>query len=121
MNLRILPSLFVGVLVAGCVHDDHLGSSHRAIDDEASIRATTTRRVVVTRPQPTLRVERRIVSPNPNYVWIKGHWAWRNDDWVWVAGRWAERPRPGAVWKEGEFLQQGRRMVWTPGYWSNVW
>lgn len=121
MKLRILPTLLAGALAAGCVNDGHFTPADRVVGNDALFGTYSTRRVVVTRPQPTLRTERRIVSPNPNYVWIKGHWAWRNDDWVWVAGRWAERPRPGAVWKEGEFLREGQRMAWVPGHWSNIW
>lgn len=121
MNSRILFLLFTGAVAPGCVHDGYFTPADRVVGDDALYSTTTTRRVVVSRPQPAPRVERRIASPNPNYVWIKGHWAWRAEDWVWVAGRWAERPRPGAVWKEGEFLRQGKRMVWTPGHWSNIW
>jgi hypothetical protein len=104
--------------VAACETDGHYT---RESDDDV-VYERSVRRVVVARPAPAPRIERRVtVAPNPNYVWIRGHWAWRNDDWVWIGGRWVERPRPGAVWREGEFLRQGDRMIWTPGHWSNRW
>gem|GEM_PF-5576521 len=37
-------------------------------------------------PQPV--VETIVVSPGPNYVWVKGHYTWIENNWVWVRGGW---------------------------------
>ncbi len=113
--------LGASVLAAGCVSDGRSTRADRVVGDDAMVGSNSRREVVVTRRIPAARTERVTVSPNPNYVWIKGHWSWQDNDWVWMAGRWAERPRPGAVWREGEFLQQGYRMIWQPGHWTNRW
>jgi hypothetical protein len=82
---------------------------------------TTRRTIVVTKPLPPLRVEtRRPVSPNPNYVWVRGHWDWQFRDWVWVSGQWMEVPFPGAVFVEGRYLADSGRYVWDRPHWERA-
>jgi len=58
-------------------------------------------------------------APGPGYVWIRGHWAWREErGWVWVHGRWDRAERPGAIWVEGHWDRRDRGYVWVEGYWS---
>ncbi len=49
--------------------------------------------------------------------WIRGYWAWKNDDWEWINGRWVERPRPGLLWINPQSYLAGR-IYWRSGYWQ---
>ncbi|MGH7523354.1 MAG: YXWGXW repeat-containing protein [Gemmatimonadales bacterium] len=62
--------------------------------------------VVVRRPPPE-RVEVVGTAPGQGYVWIRGHYAWQDNDYAWVAGRW-DRP-PQASYRH-----------WTPGHWQHT-
>lgn len=50
------------------------------------------------------------------FVWIRGHWEWRDGDWAWINGHW-ERARRGYHWKPGEWVLQGGIYVWVEGSW----
>ena len=59
------------------------------------------REVLVTRPQPPVRVETQTVTPGPGYACTTGYWTLTATDYVWVPGSWVVRPRPTAVWVAG--------------------
>ncbi len=65
---------------------------------------------------PPIRVE------NPGnaargYIWIRGHYEWRNNNYEWIPGHW-EREKAGQVWYDGTWVLQGGVYVWQPGYWG---
>ena len=46
---------------------------------------------------PPLREEH--FEPRHGWVFVRGHWDWRNGDWAWTPGRW-EHKRHGKRWRE---------------------
>ncbi len=68
---------------------------------------------------PKARFERRTVAPSDQYVWVDGHWEYRNDDWRWVAGSWQLRPNEKTQWIPGQWVREGGGWNWVPGYWSD--
>jgi hypothetical protein len=50
--------------------------------------------------------------------WIRGYWAWKNNDWEWIPARWVERPRPGLLWINAHSSDIGSRTFWQTGYWQ---
>ena len=55
------------------------------------------------------------VVVRPGYVWIGGHWGWR-DRWLWEPGYY-EVARPGYVYVGGTWVVHGNGHHWVPGYW----
>jgi hypothetical protein len=51
------------------------------------------------------------------YVWIRGHWEWRNGDWEWIPGHW-ERSKSKQYWVDGYWELRGDVYVWVDGYWD---
>lgn len=60
--------------------------------------------------------EERIAARN-GYVFIRGHWDWRNGQWAWVDGRW-ESERAGQQWTDGRWDNRGGRWDWIEGSWG---
>lgn len=65
---------------------------------------------------PPLRTENS-GSPRAGYIWVGGHWDWRNGQWAWIAGHW-ERARANLVWVPGRWELQGNYYVWIEGRWD---
>lgn len=66
---------------------------------------------------PAARVE-NYGAPRAGFIWMSGHWDWRNGQWVWLDGRW-ERERARQVWIGGKWELQGNYYVWIEGHWGN--
>ena len=64
-------------------------------------------------PQP--RVE---VAPQPRrgYVWVAGHWGWRNRQHHWVAGNWI-RERRGYHYNQPAWVERDGRWSMQRGAW----
>lgn len=74
-------------------------------------------RVVVREGPPPLREEIIAERPGPNFVWVRGHWVWR-DRWVWAPGHWRARPYRGAYWVRGRWDRRDDGMwIWYRGHW----
>jgi hypothetical protein len=60
------------------------------------------------------------LAPNPNYIWIDGHYIWNPqiNTYVWVDGHWTLPPYMGALWVPGcwELTPFGYR--WINAYWA---
>jgi hypothetical protein len=65
------------------------------------------------RPPPSRMLA---MTPRPGFVWIQGHWSWR-DRWVWEPGSW-EPLRPGQAWHPGAWIVVAGRYEWSPGRWA---
>ncbi len=74
----------------------------------------TPRRSGPTSPPPAPKGKRP--GKRAGYVWITGHWEWRNDDYVWIEGHW-ERARRDQSWQSGEWVLQNGVYVWIEGKW----
>ena len=71
----------------------------------------------VVREPPSDRVEVVPAAPGPDYIWIKGNWAWRRGDFEWVSGRW-ERPAAGFhEWVPAHWEHEDRGWYFVEGRW----
>ncbi|HTR77548.1 MAG TPA: hypothetical protein VMH39_05540 [Gemmatimonadaceae bacterium] len=73
--------------------------------------------VFAVREPPAERVEVIPAAPGASYVWIKGHWLWRDNDYVWTPGRWEAPPAGERVWVEGHWAHEARGWYWVEGHW----
>jgi WXXGXW repeat (2 copies) len=112
----IIPVVVLGVVGCAEVERDEPRTVTTSTYERTVRRAPEA--VVVTRPMPARRVERTIVSPGPDHVWIRGHWAWQDNDWVWVPGQWVQRPERGVVYRESTYVRRGSQHTWVPGHWE---
>lgn len=65
---------------------------------------------------PPLRTE-SYGAARSGYIWVSGHWDWRNGQWAWVDGHW-ERAQANKVWVPGRWELQGNYYVWIEGRWD---
>ena len=68
-------------------------------------------------PPPPPRAEVIVATPGVAYVWVPGHWRWREGAYFWQAGAWRRPPRAGAAWVEPRYENRGNRWVLIEGYW----
>ncbi len=70
-------------------------------------------------PVPAAPVEVQTPQPAPNYVWVPGHWEWRESDrtYVWVPGTWAVPPA-GYSWVPGHWETKAGGYSWVEGHWK---
>ena len=66
-------------------------------------------------PRPV--VERRIVRPGPQHIWIAGYHRWDGRAYVWEPGRWELPPRPRARWVAHRYVRRGGGWVFVEGHW----
>jgi hypothetical protein len=66
---------------------------------------------------PPMREEVMSAQPGSHFVWIPGHWGWRNHEYVWTNGYWVT-PRAGHNWVSGRWMKHGRHWKWNPGHWQ---
>ena len=71
----------------------------------------------VIREPPHERLEVATRSPGAEYIWIKGHWAWRRNDYEWVPGRWALPEGRLRVWEEGRWEHDRAGWYYVEGHW----
>jgi len=64
---------------------------------------------------PAARVEQ--IKPRAGFIWVKGHWYFKDKDWKWIAGRY-EADRPGYAWEDGRWEQRGTAWHWIEGHWG---
>jgi hypothetical protein len=71
----------------------------------------------VVREPPRERVEVVGRSPGSDYVWVKGHWAWRRNDYEWIPGRWAIPERGFREWEPGRWQHERSGWFYIEGRW----
>lgn len=65
-------------------------------------------------PPPPAVVERP--APRGGYVWVGGHYEWRDRRYVWHRGHYV-RERRGWTWTEGRWERRGDSYRWHRGGW----
>jgi hypothetical protein len=65
-------------------------------------------------PPPPPREER--VDDRPGFVFVRGHYEWRDAHYEWIPGHW-ERSRPKLTWYDGRWEQRGNVWVYVEGGW----
>jgi hypothetical protein len=83
---------------------------------EAGCAAAGGRLYVRTGPPPRA-VERRLVSPGPDFVWQPGFYRWGGRQYDWVPGRYERAPRPHARWVAGRWAHDRRGWYFVEGRW----
>jgi hypothetical protein len=72
---------------------------------------------IVTRPrQPPPPPPPEPVQRRDGWVWVGGHYEWRQGEYVWVGGHMV-RERRGHVWHEGRWRRHGHVYRWHDGRW----
>lgn len=66
---------------------------------------------------PVALPEARPTAPSPAHVWIAGTHTRRNGQWVWVGGHYALPPQPDVVWVSGHWVDHLHGYAWIPGAW----
>ena len=72
--------------------------------------------VIVQNEPPADQIEVIPEFPGPDYVWLKGHWRWKNE-WVWVKGCWARKPHEEALWEPPQWKRKHHHWVFVEGFW----
>ena len=73
--------------------------------------------VVIRVAPPRAVVERRVVRPGRDYIWIDGYHRWDGRAYAWVPGRWERPPRPHARWVAHRYVRRGGGWVYVEGHW----
>lgn len=76
-----------------------------------------TRTVYVQTDPPAPQDEVRPTAPDPQAVWISGHWGWNGRRWDWKPGHWAGKPK-GKEWVPGHWNHTPRGWRWVDGHWK---
>lgn len=78
--------------------------------------SVTAATVIVRVAPPPLRAE---VAPPPRhgYVWVSGHWEWRNRQHQWVRGTWI-RERRGYMYNQPTWVERDGRWTMNRGGWT---
>jgi hypothetical protein len=56
-------------------------------------------------------------QPRAGFVFIRGHYEWRNNAYEWINGHW-ERQRANQRWTDGRWEARGNTWVWVDGSWQ---
>jgi len=68
-------------------------------------------------PPPPPRDER--LENRPGFVYVRGHWDWRDKNWAWIDGHW-EKERSGKKWRESRWEQREGAWVLIDGEWVDT-
>jgi hypothetical protein len=80
---------------------------------------TTTRTTTIKQAPPALRVETQPASPGPDYVWIAGHWEYRDGQYTWIGGRWERPVSEGMIWVSPRWVRHGDGTYsFVAGHWD---
>ena len=80
-----------------------------------SIATSATAAMVVRVAPPPSRAE-VTPPPRPGYVWVAGHWEWRNNHHQWVKGSWL-RERRGYRYNQPTWVERDGRWTMERGSW----
>ena len=80
-----------------------------------SVAIPATAEIVVRIAPPPLRAE---VAPQPRrgYLWVAGHWEWKNRKHQWVRGHWI-RERRGYLYNQPNWVERDGRWYMERGGW----
>src|ERR1700685_922843 len=69
------------------------------------------------KPPDTLEQGPGGVAPNPDYVWIPGHWVWWHEHYAWRPGFWAAS-NPNWIWVPAHYVWTPPGYVFVEGHWD---
>lgn len=73
--------------------------------------------VVVVREAPPQPRSERTPPPRRGYLWVPGHWDWKQNHHAWVKGSWL-RDRPGYVYHQPTWEERDGRWHMARGNWA---
>jgi hypothetical protein len=73
---------------------------------------------IVYQPMPVAEADVITVQPSPDFVWIPGHWTWRQTAYVWLAGHWEFPPHGNATWVGPHCEPENGAFRFYEGYWN---
>lgn len=74
--------------------------------------------VLVPYPPPPARVEVIPDPPEPEALWIDGHWVWTAGGYAWQPGHW-DKPRPGAHYAPATMVRRRNgELLYYVGAWQ---
>ena len=101
LRLRLIGGLIAASALGACYHHVHTASGV----------------VYVRTAPPSDRVEVISTSPGDRYVWVGGHWGWRDPDYFWVPGSWMLPAASFTAWVPGHWAHDGNGWFWVDGHW----
>ncbi len=76
--------------------------------------------VLVPYPPPPARVEVIPDQPEPEALWIDGHWVWTAGGYAWQPGQW-DKPRPGAHYAPATMVRRRNgELFYYVGAWQGA-
>ncbi len=99
LRTRRLAGFVVAGALGACVHTAPLGVAY------------------VGPEPPVARVEVIPTSPGARYVWVGGHWGWRDNAYQWVSGSWVLPATGFSAWVPGHWDHDRQGWFWTDGHW----
>jgi hypothetical protein len=96
-------------LMAGLVAAGALGACHHTY--------TAPGVVYVREGPPADRVEVISTSPGEHYIWVGGHWAWRDNNYAWIPGSWVLPTASYSAWVPGHWAHEANGWYWIDGHW----
>lgn len=74
-------------------------------------------RPAVVAEQPEVPVEQRGVPPNPNSVWVSGHWV-HTGQMQWVNGHRISHAYGESTYLPGHWTKRSDQWAYYPGHWQ---
>jgi hypothetical protein len=72
--------------------------------------------LIAENPPPKPKTDTMKASPGEGYFWVKGHWAWKQEQWKWINGHW-EKSRAGYTWVAPKYEVQNGQHMYVLGGW----
>lgn len=85
---------------------------------EASQPASYEQTVEAPDPPPELPEYSQPPSPDGDYIWTPGYWAYADGGYYWVPGAWVLAPWVGALWTPPWWGYEDGVYLWHAGYWG---
>jgi len=74
--------------------------------------------MIVMAAPPVAQADVVVAQPSPDYLWVPGHWTWRDSRYEWMAGHWEIPPHANAVWVGPRWDPEGGGYRFYEGYWN---
>ena len=79
--------------------------------------SAATAEVVIRIAPPRVQVERRMLRPSRDHVWVPGYQRWDGGTYGWAPGRWERPPHRGARWVQPRYQRQRDGWIFIEGRW----
>ena len=73
--------------------------------------------VYVERGPPRRLAEVVGMPPQPEVIWMSGHWRWSGREFYWVPGQWVAVRQGYRTWVSGRWIKTRRGWYFIEGHW----